>query len=91
MGVGQKQDPDNYSRLRERVLGVLTNFILPKVDVVWFSWEYFEDNVEAGNKVNVAVAAYITIQAWLKLYEYLIKVGYSVLYSDKTLSSSFRG
>ena len=36
----------------------------------------------AGRNVNVAVAAYVTTQARLKLYEYLNKLGKSVLYCD---------
>jgi len=30
----------------------------------------------------VAVAAYVSTQAWIKLYEYLSKLGQSVLYYD---------
>ena len=36
----------------------------------------------AGKNVNVAVAAYVTTQAHLKLYEYLRELGESVLYCD---------
>ena len=36
----------------------------------------------AGKKVNVAVAAYVTTQAQLKLYGYLNELGASVLYCD---------
>ena len=36
----------------------------------------------AGKNVNVAVAAYVTTQANLKLYEYLRELGESVLYCD---------
>ena len=35
-----------------------------------------------GKNVNVEVAVYITTQALLKLYEYLSKLGKSVLYCD---------
>jgi len=38
--------------------------------------------VAAGKNVNVAVRAYVTTQARLKLYEYLNKLGMSVLYWD---------
>jgi len=38
--------------------------------------------VVAGKNVNVAVAAYVTTQAHLKLYEYLRELGESVLYCD---------
>ena len=39
--------------------------------MVWVPWKYSEDNISACKNVNVAVAAYVTIQARLKLYEYL--------------------
>ena len=39
--------------------------------MAWVSWKYSEENVAAGKNVNVAVAAYITTKARLKLYEYL--------------------
>jgi hypothetical protein len=38
--------------------------------------------VAAGKNVNVAVAAYITTQARMKLYEYLRELGESALYRD---------
>jgi hypothetical protein len=60
----------------------VTNLIFPNEDMVWFSWKYSEENVPAGKSVNVAVAAYVTTQARLKLYEYLIELGESVLYYD---------
>ena len=50
--------------------------------MAWVSWKYSEDNVAAGKNVNVAVAAYVTTQARLKLYDYLNKLGQSVLYCD---------
>jgi hypothetical protein len=50
--------------------------------VAWVSWRYSEDNVAAGKNVNVAVAAYVTTQAPLKLYEYLREFGESALYCD---------
>ena len=46
------------------------------------SWKYSEDNIAVGKNVNVAVAAYVTTQARLKLYEYLSKLRESVLYCD---------
>jgi len=49
--------------------------------VAWVSWKYTEDNVPTGKNVNVAVA-YVTTQGWLKLYEYLSKMGMSLLYCD---------
>jgi len=58
------------------------NLIFLKDDVAWVSWKYSEDNVAAGKNVNVAVAAYVTTQSRLKLYEYLSKLGESVLYCD---------
>jgi hypothetical protein len=60
----------------------VANFILPNDDVAWASWRYSEDNVAAGKNVNVAVAAYVTSQAGLKLYEYLRELGQSALYCD---------
>jgi hypothetical protein len=60
----------------------VTNLIFPNDDVAWVSWKYSEENVAAGKNVNVAVAAYITTQARLKLYEYLSELGESVLYCD---------
>jgi len=53
----------------------VTNLILPNDDVAWVSSKYSEDDVAAGKNVNVAVAAYVTAQARLKLYEYLSKLG----------------
>ena len=50
--------------------------------MAWVSWKYSKENVAAGKNVNVAVAAYVTTQTRLKLYEYLSELGESVLYSD---------
>jgi hypothetical protein len=58
------------------------SLIFPNDDVAWVSWRYSEDNVAAGKNVNLAVAAYITTQARLKLYEYLRELGESVQHSD---------
>jgi hypothetical protein len=60
----------------------VTNLIFPNDDVAWVLWKCFEENVAAGKNVNVAVAAYVTTQALLKLYEYLSKLGESDLYCD---------
>jgi len=60
----------------------VTNLIFPNDDVVWVSWKHSEDNIAAGKNVNLAVAAYVTTQARLKLYEYLSELGESVLYCD---------
>jgi len=38
-------------------------------------WKYSEDNVGACKNVNVAIAAYVTTQAPLKLYESLRELG----------------
>jgi hypothetical protein len=46
------------------------------------SWRYTEDNVATGKNINVVVAAYLTTQARFKLYEYLSKLGKTVLYCD---------
>ena len=60
----------------------VTNLIFPNDDMAWVSWKYYEDNIAVGNNVNVAVVAYVTTQARLKLYECLSKLEYSVLYCD---------
>ena len=60
----------------------ITNLIFPNDDVVWLSWKYTQDNIAVGKNVNVAVAAYVTTGARLKLYEYLEQLGESVLYCD---------
>ena len=60
----------------------VTNLIFPNDDVAWVSWKYSEENVAAGKNVNVAVAANVTTQARLKLYEYLSTLVESVLYCD---------
>jgi len=70
-----------YEVLTVRVLR-LQNLIFPNGDVSCVSWKYSEDNVAAGKNVNVAVAAYVTTQARLKIYEYLREMGESVLYCD---------
>ena len=61
------------------------NLIFPNDDVAWVSWKYSEQNVAAGKNVNVAVAAYVTTEVRLKLYEYLSKLRESVLYCDTDL------
>jgi hypothetical protein len=50
--------------------------------VVWVSWKHSDENLPTEKNVNVAVAAYATTQARLKLYEYLNELGESVLYCD---------
>jgi len=60
----------------------VTNLIFPNNEVVWISWKFSENNVTKGKNVNVAVSSYVTTQARLKLYEYLSKLGDSVLYCD---------
>ena len=60
----------------------VTNLISPNNEVVWISWKYSENNVTTGENVNVAVVAYVTTQARIKLYEYLSKLCDSVLYCD---------
>jgi len=60
----------------------VTNLIFPNDDVAWVSRKYSEENVATGKYINMAVAAYVTTQARLKLYEYLSKLGESVLYCD---------
>jgi len=60
----------------------VTNLIFPIDDVVWVSWKHSEDNIAAGKNVNMAVAAFVTAQARLKLYDYLSELWESVLYCD---------
>jgi len=65
----------------------VTNFLFTNDDVVWVSWNHSQDNIAAGKNVKVVVAAYVTTQARLKLYEYLSELGESALYCDTVLSS----
>jgi hypothetical protein len=44
--------------------------------------EAFRRNLPTGRNVNVSVAAYVTTQPRLKLYQYLRELGESVLYCD---------
>ena len=87
-GTEPEQDTDDYSKLKEfyELLTSpgteVTNLIFPNNEVAWISWKYSEDNVATGKNVNVAVAAYVITQAWLKLYEYLSQLCPSVLYHD---------
>jgi len=60
----------------------VTNIIFPNDDVACVSSKYSEDNIAVGKTVNVAVAAYVTTQVLLKLYEYLSKLGEFVSYCD---------
>ena len=60
----------------------VTNLIFPNDDVAWVSCKYSVENVAVGENVNVAVASYVTIQARLKLYDYLSELGESVMYCD---------
>ena len=89
MGTEPKQDPDNGCGLRERVLRAVNMSgywgYKPHIPERWRGLgllEISEDNVAAGKNVNVAVAAYVTTQARLKLYEYLSKLGQSALNCD---------
>jgi hypothetical protein len=61
----------------------VTNLIFPNEEVARVSWKYSEENVTTEENVNVAVAAYVTTQARLKLYGYLSKSGMSVLYCNR--------
>jgi hypothetical protein len=58
------------------------SLIFPNEEVAWVSWKCIEENVSPGKNVNVVVAAYVTAQARLKLYEYLRVLDRSVLYCD---------
>jgi len=60
----------------------VTNIIFPNEAVAWVSWKYSKDNITTGKNGNVAVAAYVTTKARLKLYGCLSKLGKSVLYSN---------
>ena len=53
----------------------VTNLIFPNDNVEWVSWKYSEEDFAVWSKFNVAVAAYVTTQARLKLYDYLSKLG----------------
>jgi hypothetical protein len=76
-----------FYELLTRVGTDVTNLISPNDDVVRLSWKYSEENVPAGKNVNVAVAAYVTTQARLKLYEYLRELG--ILCSTLILTRSY--
>ena len=54
-----------YELLTSPVLRLHTSF--PNDGVVCVSWKHSADNIAAGKNVNVAVAAYVTNQARLKL------------------------
>ena len=56
------------------------NCIPAKEDVMYVSWVYKEDSTSPCT--NVAIAAYTTAQARLKLFEYLHKLDRRVLYYD---------
>ena len=47
---------------------MVTYLIFPINEVAWISWKDSESNVATGKIVNVAVAAYVTTQAQVKLY-----------------------
>ena len=70
-----------YDLLTRPVIEV-QSLIFPNDEVACVCWEYSEENMATGKNVNVAVAAYVTTQARLKLYEYLGELGESVLYCD---------
>jgi len=60
----------------------VTNLIFLKDDVAWVSRKYSEDNISVGKRVNMAIAAYVTTQARLKLYEDLSKLWEYIFYRD---------
>ena len=68
----------------------VTNLIFQNDDVAWVSWKYSEENVDAWKNFNVAVAAYVTTQTRLKMYEYLSKWGSLLCTVIQTRSSMFR-
>jgi hypothetical protein len=73
------------TKFNEPLTGPGTEFriiLFPNDFLAWVSWEYSEENVATGKNVNVVVAAYMTTQARLKVYEYLRELGKSVLYCD---------
>jgi hypothetical protein len=55
-----------YEPITSPGIGV-SNLIFPNEEVVWISWKYTEENHPIWKNVNVAVAAYVTTQARLKL------------------------
>jgi len=69
----------------------VTNLIFPNEEVGWVPCKYSEHNVTSGTNVNVEVAAYVTTDARLKLYEYLSKLRQSGLYCDTRCDISSEG
>lgn len=62
---------------------VMVNHLVPAGDkVVYANWKFLEDSMEPLPTVNVAIAAYTTAQARLRLLEYLQPLGHQVLYYD---------
>lgn len=57
----------------------VANLVFPNDYKGWISWKYSEENVSTEENIDVAVAAYVTKQALLKLYEYLRKFGKYVI------------
>ena len=97
IGSKPEQDQDIHYDLSEELYELLTslgtgvtNLIFQNDDVVWVSWKHSENNIAAGKKVNVAVAAYVTTQARLKLYEYLSELGNLSCTVIQTVISSFK-
>ena len=60
----------------------VTNLIFLNNEVACFTGKYSENNVAEWENVNLAVAAYVTTQARLRLYEYMNKLETSFLYCD---------
>ncbi|XP_023017938.1 uncharacterized protein [Leptinotarsa decemlineata] len=59
------------------------NSILPiNEETVIVNWEYREESYAQLSTVNVAIAAFVTAQARLKLYSFLEKLGEGALYYD---------
>lgn len=60
----------------------VTNLIFPNDEMVWVSWKCMQEEERINNSVSIAIAAYVTTGARLKLYSYLKDIQTSVLYCD---------
>lgn len=51
-------------------------------EILYVQWESIEEAVDSSPNTNVVIAAYVTAQARLKLYEYMERLGERLLYVD---------
>lgn len=62
---------------------VVVNHLIPAGEkVIYVNWKFLEDSMEPLATVNVAIAAYTTAQARLRLLDHLQPLGNQVLYYD---------